>query len=221
MKGDCLLCGTRKAKRGCPALGRDICPVCCATKRHVEISCPPDCGYLSSSRAHPAAVVQRRQERDMRFLVPRIAELTETQYRLLMLAQALVVQHARSASPAPIDTDVAEGIASVAATLETAGKGIIYEHRATAIPAQRIADEISAAIRDLVTRAGADGARLERDAAKALRALERTARDAQKDLPDAARPEASWLVFAARIMESAASLPPASAQDTPAPKLVI
>jgi hypothetical protein len=203
VKSSCPLCGTRKAKRACPALARDICPVCCATKRQVEIACPPDCGYLSSSRAHPPAVVQRQQERDMRFLLPRVSDLTETQYRLFMLAQALIVQHARAASPPPIDHDVAEGLASAAATLETAGKGIIYEHRATSIPAQRIADEISAAIRDLATRAGSDGARLERDAAKALRALERAAREAQQDIPDSTRPEVSWLVLAARIFAGA------------------
>ena len=140
----------------------------------------------------------------MRFLLPRVSDLTETQYRLFMLAQALIVQHARTAPSAPNDHDVAEAVGTVAATLETAGKGIIYEHRATSIPAQRIADEISAAIRDLVQRAGSDGARLERDAARGLRALERAARDAVKDLPDSSRPDASWLIFATRIMEEAA-----------------
>src|SRR5262249_43941018 len=145
-KSSCPLCGTRSAKRRCPALGRDICPVCCATKRHVEITCPADCGYLSSSRAHPAAVVQRQQERDREFLLPRISQLTETQYRLFMFAQAIVVRHAKGIIPSPLDADVADGVASVAATLETAGKGIIYEHRATSIPAQRIAAEISSAI---------------------------------------------------------------------------
>ena len=155
----------------------------------------------------------------MRFFVPRIAELTETQYRLLMLVQALVVQHAKNASPPPVDRDVAEAVASVAATLETAGKGIIYEHRPTAIHAQRIADEISAALRDLVTRAGADGARLERDAAKALRALERSAREAEKDLPDAARPDTSWLVWAARMFSNVKSAD--TDQGVQSPKLVI
>jgi len=157
----------------------------------------------------------------MRFLLPRISDLTETQYRLFMLAQALVVKHAKTASPAPIDKDVADGVASVAATLETAGKGIIYEHRATAIPAQRMADEISATIRDLVTRAGSDGARLERDAAKALRALERTAREAAGELPDAARPEAAWVVFATRIMEAAGQAVSAPERPPDPPKLVI
>jgi hypothetical protein len=161
----------------------------------------------------------------MRFLLPRIADLTETQYRLFMLAQALIVQRAKSASPAPIDTDVADGVASVAATLETSGKGIIYEHRAAALPAQRIADAISAAMRDLAARAGSDGARLERDAAKALRALERTAREARSEMTDAARPEASWVAFATRIMDAAASQPPLSSHDQAPgpqpPKLVI
>ena len=36
----CSLCGQRRAKRACPALGQQIWPVCCATKRLVEIRCP-------------------------------------------------------------------------------------------------------------------------------------------------------------------------------------
>ena len=145
--------------------------------------------------------------------------MTETQSRLLMLAQALVVQHAQGAAPAPNDVDVADGVASVAATLETAGKGIIYEHRAVTIPAQRIADLVSAAIRDLVTRAGSDGARLERDAAKALRALERAAREAQTELPDAMRPDTSWLTLASRIFAGAQAA--GEPDRAPAPKLVV
>jgi hypothetical protein len=110
----------------------------------------------------------------------------------------------------------------VAATLETAGKGIIYEHRAVAIPAQRISDLISAAIQDLVTRAGSDGARLERDAAKALRALERTAREARKELPDGTRPDTSWLALASRIFSGAQSpLKSDAAPEPAAPKLVV
>jgi len=136
----------------------------------------------------------------MQFLVPRIADLTDTQSQLFLLAQALVVKHAKEASPAPIDVDVADGIASVAATLETAGKGIIYEHRAVSIPAQRLATEVTAAIRELAGRAGAGAAQLERDAATALRALERTAREASQEASDASRPEASWLALASRVM---------------------
>ncbi len=161
----------------------------------------------------------------MRFLIPRLSDLTETQYRLFLLTQAIVVRHAAAALPAPDDADVADAVSSVAATLETAGKGIIYEHRAASVPAQRIAGALSSGIADLVKRVGAEGARLERDAARALRALERTARDARQEVPDAARPEASWLTLAARIMAAAESGPSSAAQnpepEEAGPKLVI
>ena len=61
----CPSCNRRKARRECPALGRAICPICCGTKRLVEIQCPSNCAYLASAREHPAAVVRRQQERDV------------------------------------------------------------------------------------------------------------------------------------------------------------
>src|SRR5258708_2950988 len=220
MKTPCPLCSARPAKRACPALGRDICPVCCATKRQVEIACPADCGYLSSSRAHPAAVVQRQHVRDMQFLVPRIAHLSETQYRLFLFAAALVAQHARTAMPSPLDADAADGVASVAATLETAGKGIIYEHRPASIPAQRVAAHVGAAIDGAVKRAGSEAARIERDLAAALRALERVAREARDDVPDAVDPAASWMAIASRVLGAAAPHA-APAQEADPPRIIL
>jgi len=41
----CTQCRTRKAKRGCPALGGTICPVCCGTMRDRELHCPPACPH--------------------------------------------------------------------------------------------------------------------------------------------------------------------------------
>ena len=80
-----------------PRSARQICTVCCATKRQVEIKCPADCVYLTSARAHPPAVVQRRQERDLGFLLPLVSDLTETQYRLVVLFQSVTVKHAEQA----------------------------------------------------------------------------------------------------------------------------
>ena len=99
MKAVCPLCGARKAKRACPGVRQDICPVCCGTKRLIEIKCPADCVYLTTARAHPAAVVQRQQERDMAFVLPRISDLDEGQYRLFLFCQAQVLEHAMTASP--------------------------------------------------------------------------------------------------------------------------
>jgi hypothetical protein len=150
----------------------------------------------------------------MQFLLPRIGDLTETQYRLFLFVQALILQHARATVPSPHDADVADATASVAATLETARKGIIYEHHASSLPAQRLATEIGKAIGDLVQRAGSDGSRMERDAAAALRRLERVARDAAAELPDEASPSESWLLLATRLMAGA---PGQASEQKPAP----
>jgi hypothetical protein len=176
----CPACKERKAKRACPALGALICTVCCATKRQVEIACPADCVYLSSARAHPPAVVQRRQERDVSFILPIVSELTETQYRLLLLFQSATVTHAAGAMPKLRDEDVAEAAGAAASTLETASRGIIYEHQAVSVPAQRLTTELARVVAELGAQAGSQLARLERDAAVALRRLEQGARTANK-----------------------------------------
>lgn len=178
----CPVCRERRPKRSCPALGQTICTVCCATKRLVEIHCPPDCVYLSSAKAHPAAVVQRRQDRDLGFLLPLVASLSETQYRLVVLFQSVIVRHAASAMPPIYDVDVAEAAAAAAATLETSGKGIIYEHQAVSAPAQRLTADLRQVVDDIIKQNTTQQSRIERDAAAALRQIEEGARRAEKAL---------------------------------------
>ena len=75
-------------------------------------------------------MVQRRQERDLRFFLPLVSDLTEPQARLVLVFQAVMLRHAAGAVPALLDQDVADAAEAVAATLETARKGVIYEHQA-------------------------------------------------------------------------------------------
>ena len=149
MKTTCPLCSTRKAKRACPGVHREICAVCCGTKRLTEIACPPDCPYLATARVHPPAVVMRQQDRDMGFVLPRISDLTEMQYRLFLTCKPWCCNTPKATIPSPHDADVADAAATVAATLETAGKGIIYEHQAQSLPAQRLASEIGRSVAEL------------------------------------------------------------------------
>jgi hypothetical protein len=193
----CPLCGVRKAKRACPALGvpgaatalgaplgaRQICPVCCGTKRLVEINCPSDCVYLASARSHPPAVVQRRQERDRAQLLPLLQGLTERQARLFLMLAALVSRHQSDALQKLVDDDVAQASEALAATLETAGRGIVYEHRPAALPAERLMTELKALVAE-ISREGGSG--IERDAAVALRRIELAARESAKAQPGAA-----------------------------------
>ena len=169
----CPLCHKRKEKRSCPALGRSICPVCCATKRLVEINCPSDCPHLAASREHPAAVVRRQQEEDVAALLPSMAGLTERQQQLFFLFQSAIARSKPEGLARLADEDVAEAAAACAATIETAARGVLYEHTPSALPAQKLAGEF----RTLLTEVRQHGATIyDREAAIVLRAVERGAR---------------------------------------------
>jgi hypothetical protein len=169
----CPLCGQRKAKRNCPALHTSICTVCCATKRLTEIDCPPDCVHLVSARAHPSASAKRQQEVDVAVLMPSIRELTERQYQLFFLFQNVIAQTQPEGLSRVTDLDVAEAAASLAGTLETAARGIIYEQPPHSPTARRLADGFKTLMEQVRER----GATLfDREAAITLRAIEQGAR---------------------------------------------
>lgn len=173
----CPSCGQRKGRRSCPALGQTICTVCCATKRLVEIDCPDDCPHLTSAREHPAAQVKRQQERDVAVLFPSIRKLTERQHQLFFLFHSAIARHTPEAFSRIVDDDVAQAAGSVASTLETAARGIVYEHNPSSLPAQRLATELTALLGQIRAQGGTVS---DAEAAIALRAVEQGARDVKK-----------------------------------------
>jgi hypothetical protein len=179
----CELCGARRAKRACPALDQRICPVCCGTKRLVEIDCPSDCTYLTTAREHPPAMARRREQRDLERLVRSLRDLNERQSRLFLLVGSFLTGYQPPELHTLLDTDVAEAAAAVAATLETAARGVIYEHRPASLPAERLAT----AIRNLLAEAGkGTGSSFDRDAAVVLRRIEEAAREEKREASDRA-----------------------------------
>ena len=190
----CPICHTRKARRACPALHQTICPVCCGTKRLTEIQCPDDCVYLTSAREHPAAVVKRQQEHDVAILLPTLQGLTERQHQLFFLFQSLIARHTPEGFSRLVDDDVADAAGVIAATLETAARGVIYDHAAQSLPAQRLAAEMKAMLADMEKQ----GVRIyDREAAIVLRALEKGARETRKIEPG----DASYLTLMARLLQ--------------------
>jgi hypothetical protein len=152
---------------------QSICSVCCATKRLVEIDCPETCVHLSIARANPAAAVKRQHEADVAKLLPSIQSLTERQQQLFFLFQSVIARHQPEGFARLVDSDVADAAASVAATLETAAKGVIYEHATHSTVAQKLAKELTA----LLQRIKEEGAAVyDREAAITLRAIEQGAR---------------------------------------------
>jgi hypothetical protein len=192
----CPLCGTRKAKRACPALGQSICPVCCATKRLKEINCPADCRYLSSAQAHPAAVVQRQRERDLPLLLQLLEGVTDPQARVLGVLQQQVHAYRATALPPLRDADVEEATRALASTLETASRGIVYEHHPSSLPAQRVMSMLQATCDELSHQ---DRSLRPAAVAAVLRRLERAAHEATRVLPPQATPETTFLDFLDRV----------------------
>lgn len=155
--------------------------MCCGSKRLVSIPCPDACVYLASARAHPPAVVVRQRERDARFIVPLVHDLAESAYVLWMMLQEVVKRYRPTAIPPLKDADVAEAAASLASTLETASRGIIYEHRPSNLAAERLAHELKSVLEGAAKSSGRP-ALVERHGPEALRRLERAAREARTQL---------------------------------------
>jgi len=168
----CPLCQKRPNKRFCPAKGQEICTVCCATKRLVEISCPEDCRYLESSQRHPAAVVRRQIDHDLSLLMATVGRLSEQQLQLFFLLQTLVLSHKPEGLVRITDADVALATGALAGSLETASKGVIFDEALTSLPAEGLRRALKPAIEE-ITKAG--GGRAEREVAVVLRSLERGA----------------------------------------------
>jgi hypothetical protein len=211
----CPVCNQRKGRRHCPALNQTICPICCGTKRLTEIKCPPDCPHLATAREHPAAVVRRQQERDVAVLLPTIQHLTERQYELFFVFQSLIARYKPEGFTRLVDIDVAEASATLAATLETAARGVIYEHTSPSLPAQRLAGEMKGLL-DQIRQRGATVH--EREVAIVLRAIEAGARGAQAGSAPA---DDSYLTMMSRLLPVQAAAQPEPTGVKPASSLII
>jgi hypothetical protein len=172
----CPLCGIRKARRTCPAVHDQICTVCCGTKRLTEINCPADCVYLATAREHPPAAAVRRQQQDFTLFVKALADFNRRQAQLFLAVNTVIARYEPPELQAVVDDDVVEAAAALAATYETASRGVIYEHRASTLSAGRLAAAIRAMISEV---GGTGGSAFERDVALVLRRVEQTARTAQ------------------------------------------
>jgi len=116
----------------------------------------------------------------MMVLMPALRGLSEGQQRLMFLSLTLIHRFRGDGLEAARDVDVADAAGSLASTYETESKGLIYEHRAGSLPAQRIAGEL----RTVFDQLGRERpSAFVRDAAAVLRRLEQSARDAEKTAP--------------------------------------
>lgn len=207
----CRLCQKRPAKRACPALREEICPVCCATKRLVEISCTEDCRYLEAAQRHPAAVIKKQIDQDLNILMATVGRLSEQQLQLFFLLQSMVLSYKPDDLTTVVDGDVAQAAGALAATLETSSKGLIFEEAASSVPAEGLRRALKPVI-DEIIKGG--GVRAEREVAIVLRGIERGARHEGGFITDG---EKSYLELVSRVFQKR----PQSARPTDKPLIVL
>ncbi len=116
----------------------------------------------------------RQQQRDIGLLLQFMRDFGERQSQLFFLIATFLVKYEPADLQSLIDADVAEAAEAVAATLETAARGVIYEHRPASLPAARLAS----ALKLVLAEAGKGaGSAFDRDAAVVLRRIEEAVRE--------------------------------------------
>jgi hypothetical protein len=122
----CKICSKRRAKRYCPGVGGDICPVCCGTERENTIDCPLDCEHLMAARQHEQLAPMTPDEvpnKDIRVSEDFVREHEElVVYLSVALAQAMEKERA-------VDFDAREALGALIRTYRTRESGLIYETR--------------------------------------------------------------------------------------------
>jgi hypothetical protein len=119
-----------------------------------------------------------------------------------------------------LDTDVADASASVAGTLETAARGVIYEQSPAALNAQELATAFKQAFTEIAAQLEGPRSPLERDAAKALRGIADAAARVGKIVGDERQ---GFLSLTRRMMQppALAATPDAKAAESSGSGLII
>jgi hypothetical protein len=162
----------------------------------------------------------RRQHHDLSLLVQCMRDFSERQSRLFFLIQTFLNEYTPSELQPLIDDDVAEATAALAATYETASRGVIYEHRPSSLAAERLAT----ALKPVLAEAGKGlGSTFERDAAVVLRRVNEAVTAAHAEDPDNRR---AYLALVSRVVRRRDESPAGSTRDSgdqtpPASRLIV
>src|SRR5882672_2614778 len=103
-------------------------------------------------------------------------DFNQRQSQLFLLVTSFIVRYEPPELQPLVDDDVAEGLAALASTFETASRGVIYEHR----PASLQAERLITALKPVLAEAGRGaGTPFERDVAVVLRRIQEAAGEVQ------------------------------------------
>jgi len=210
----CPLCRKRPTRRLCPAKREEICTVCCATKRLAEIACPEDCRYLQTAQRHPPAVVKKQIDHDVTVLMASIGRLSEPQLQVFFLVQSMVLAYRPEGLSRLTDSDVALAAGALAASFETASKGVIFEEATSSVPAEGLRKTLKPVLEEITSNGGS---RAQREVAVVMRAIERGAKHEGGFIPDG---ETVYLELVGRVFQQRPKSPDGGPGDGGKPLIV-
>ncbi len=108
-------------------------------------------------------------------LVHLMRDFNDRQSQLFLALSTFLAGYRPDDLNAVVDEDLADAAAALAATFETASRGVIYDHRPASLPAGRLSAGLRAAILEVGPTHG--GTPFERDTSTVLRKIEGTVRD--------------------------------------------
>jgi hypothetical protein len=153
-------------------------------------------------------VAIRQQQRDVGLLMNGMRDLSEGQSQLFVLINSFLQRYSPPELQPLIDDDVIEAVAALAETFDTAARGVIYDHRPAALPADRLA----IALKPVIAEAGKHGgSAFERDAAVVLRRIGEVANQVRSD-------HGAYLDWLGRVFKDGAN---PDAPDGPARRLIV
>jgi len=122
--------------------------------------------YLASAREHPPAVAVRQQQRDVSLAMQFVRDLSQRQLELFIMVATFLARYQPGELQPIIDDDVKEAASALAATYETASRGLIYDHRPASLPAERLVTQLKPLLLEAEKNGGTA---FERDTAVVLR----------------------------------------------------
>jgi hypothetical protein len=115
----------------------------------------------------------RRQQHDIALLLRWVRDFTEKQQKLFLFVATFVARYRPSDLQRLVDADVEDAARTLAATMETASKGVIYEHPA----ASAAGSHLIAALKPVLAEARTSLATNDGDAVIVLRQIENGCRE--------------------------------------------
>jgi hypothetical protein len=140
-------------------------------------------------------VVKRQIDQDVAILMSSLGRLSEQQLQLFFVLQSIILGFKPDGLARVLDIDVAQATGALAQSLETAGRGLIYDEAAPSAIAEGLRKELRQVV-DEVTKGG--GSRAGQEVALVLRGIERGARHEGGLLDDQ---PAAYLDLVGRVLQ--------------------